>query len=106
MLSSQPGDEAYQTYAFEETELDATIKSTATLNIDILLEGETGTGKDTLAERLHFLSGRQGDYIAINCAAIPESLASSNGGSGTASSGIPAGRISAMSLVRFNCSHI
>lgn len=40
MLSSQPGDEAYQTYAFEETELDATIKSTATLNIDILLEGK------------------------------------------------------------------
>lgn len=77
MLSSQPGDEAYQTYAFEETELDATIKSTATLNIDILLEGETGTGKDTLAERLHFLSGRQGNYIAINCAAIPESLAES-----------------------------
>ena len=77
MLSSQPGDEAYQTYAFEEPELDATIKNTATLNIDILLEGETGTGKDTLAERLHFLSGRQGNYIAINCAAIPESLAES-----------------------------
>ena len=35
----------------------------------------TGTGKDTLAERLHSLSGRRGHYIAINCAAIPESLA-------------------------------
>ena len=77
MASSHSRDEHYQAYQFEDPELDATINSTATLNIDILLYGETGTGKDTLAERLHSLSGRRGHYIAINCAAIPESLAES-----------------------------
>ncbi|AZF03517.1 sigma 54-interacting transcriptional regulator [Pseudomonas sp. R5-89-07] len=51
--------------------------STATLNIDILLLGETGTGKDTLAQRIHRLSGRRGSFVALNCAAIPESLAES-----------------------------
>lgn len=44
---------------------------------DILVSGETGTGKDTLAKCIHNLSGRTGPLIAINCAAIPESLAES-----------------------------
>ena len=77
MASAHQRDDIYQAYQFEDPELDATIKSTATLNIDILLYGETGTGKDTLAQRFHSSSGRQGNYIAINCAAIPESLAES-----------------------------
>lgn len=58
-------------------DLEATVSSTATLNVDILLLGETGTGKDTLAEKIHRLSGRRGNFIAINCAAIPETLAES-----------------------------
>ena len=77
MGSSHKTEITCKPYEFEDTELDATIRSTATLNIDILLYGETGTGKDTLAEKFHSLSGRCGSYIAINCAAIPESLAES-----------------------------
>ena len=77
MVSSHSKDKHYQTYHFEDPELDATIHSTATLNIDILLHGETGTGKDTLAEQLHYLSERRGHYVALNCAAIPEGLAES-----------------------------
>ena len=69
MVSSHSKDKHYQTYHFEDPELDATIHSTATLNIDILLHGETGTGKDTLAEQLHYLSERRGHYVALNCAA-------------------------------------
>ncbi|MDE2034954.1 MAG: sigma-54 factor interaction domain-containing protein, partial [Pseudomonas sp.] len=57
--------------------IEATINNTAALNIDILLLGETGTGKDTLAQRIHRLSGRRGNFVAVNCAAIPESLAES-----------------------------
>lgn len=57
--------------------IENTLNSTASLNIDILLLGETGTGKDTLAQRVHRLSGRRGNFIAVNCAAIPESLAES-----------------------------
>lgn len=57
--------------------IETTINNTAALNIDILLLGETGTGKDTLAQRIHRLSGRRGNFVAVNCAAIPESLAES-----------------------------
>lgn len=61
----------------EGTDIENTLKSAAPLNIDILLLGETGTGKDTLARRIHRLSGRRGNFVAVNCAAIPESLAES-----------------------------
>ncbi|MGE5487272.1 MAG: sigma-54 interaction domain-containing protein [bacterium] len=41
----------------------------------VLLEGENGTGKDLIAKTLHYESPRQAEpFIAINCAAIPETL--------------------------------
>lgn len=49
-------------------------QSIAELGIDVLLLGETGTGKDTVARHLHKLSRPRGPFVAINCAAIPESL--------------------------------
>ncbi|EEX34260.1 pathogenicity locus probable regulatory protein wtsA [Vibrio coralliilyticus ATCC BAA-450] len=47
------------------------------LPIDIVLEGETGTGKDTLAMLIHRKSGRSGRFVAIHCAALPETIAES-----------------------------
>jgi len=43
--------------------------------IPVLIEGETGTGKEVLATFLHKLSGREGNFIPVNCAAIPAELA-------------------------------
>jgi DNA-binding NtrC family response regulator len=41
----------------------------------VLLQGESGTGKDLLAQSIHHLSRRQAHpYLAINCSAIPENL--------------------------------
>jgi PAS domain S-box-containing protein len=41
----------------------------------VLLEGDNGTGKDLIAKTLHYQSPRQTEpFIAINCAAIPETL--------------------------------
>lgn len=41
----------------------------------VLIEGENGTGKDLVAKTLHYQSLRQAEpFIAINCAAIPETL--------------------------------
>nr|WP_314560913.1 sigma 54-interacting transcriptional regulator [uncultured Pseudomonas sp.] len=57
--------------------IETTVNNTAALDIDILLLGETGTGKDTLAQRIHHLSHRKGNFVAVNCAAIPETLAES-----------------------------
>jgi two-component system response regulator HydG len=40
----------------------------------ILITGESGTGKEVLARAIHQRSGRSGTFVAINCAAMPESL--------------------------------
>lgn len=43
--------------------------------LPVVLEGDTGTGKEVYAKALHVLSGRPGDFVGLNCAALPESLA-------------------------------
>lgn len=43
--------------------------------LPVVLEGETGVGKELAARALHTWSGRSGKYIAVNCAALPEALA-------------------------------
>ena len=60
-----------------DPELRNLIETVSPLPIDIVVEGETGAGKDTLARTIHRLSNRQGKFIAVNCAAIPENLAES-----------------------------
>jgi len=56
-------------------ELRRLIQTVAASNATVLLLGESGTGKELIAGALHSLSPRrQGNYIRINCAAIPEAL--------------------------------
>jgi DNA-binding NtrC family response regulator len=43
----------------------------------VLVFGETGTGKELVAEALHAASGRPGRLVAVNCASIPPTLAES-----------------------------
>jgi transcriptional regulator with GAF, ATPase, and Fis domain len=51
------------------------IKKVAPAEITILIEGETGTGKELAAKAIHALSARSEEsFVAINCAAIPKEL--------------------------------
>lgn len=51
------------------------VSQVAALNRPVLVIGERGTGKELIAERLHFLSQRwQQPFLKINCGAISESL--------------------------------
>jgi len=40
----------------------------------VLISGESGTGKELVARTIHALSSRLGPFVAINCAALPETL--------------------------------
>lgn len=50
------------------------INKVASTDATVLIDGESGTGKELVAQNLHKLSGRQGPLVALNCAAIPETL--------------------------------
>ena len=50
------------------------VERVAPRGVNVLVRGESGTGKELVAKLLHHLSGREGSLIAVNCAALPESL--------------------------------
>ena len=63
------------TAAPEMVRVARTIERVANTNVSVMLLGASGTGKELLAKGLHDASDRaKGNFVAINCAAIPENL--------------------------------
>lgn len=59
----------------EMTRVAEKIEQIAPTRATVLLEGETGTGKEVVAHALHDLSGRPGEkFVAVNCAALSSQL--------------------------------
>jgi transcriptional regulator with PAS, ATPase and Fis domain len=52
------------------TDLERVARST----VSVVLEGETGTGKEVVARAVHAMSGRGGAFVGLNCAAIAPTL--------------------------------
>jgi len=51
------------------------VEAAAARKLPILIRGETGTGKEQLARHAHIAGRRAGAFVALNCAALPDSLA-------------------------------
>ncbi|TMB15522.1 MAG: sigma-54-dependent Fis family transcriptional regulator [Deltaproteobacteria bacterium] len=57
-------------------EVRALIRMAASTEAQVLIEGETGTGKELVARAIHALGRRAaGPFVPVNCAAVPETLA-------------------------------
>lgn len=54
--------------------IDDMVRRVAPIKANVLLLGETGTGKEVVARALHRRSGRKGEFVAINCGAVPRDL--------------------------------
>ena len=50
------------------------VEIAAARKLPVLIRGETGTGKEELARHAHAASRRSGQFVAVNCAALPDSL--------------------------------
>ena len=64
----------YPTVSPATARLIQQMRQLAQSDLDLLLGGETGVGKEVYAQAIHRASGRKGSFVAINCAALPEAL--------------------------------
>ncbi len=67
--------QVFFTHSRKMEKLDTIISEVAGVDVPVLIEGESGTGKGVIAQTIHLRSRRQGKpLIKVNCAAIPQTL--------------------------------
>ncbi len=50
------------------------LEEVAQVNVPTFIEGEPGSGKDKVAQALHYLAKPKGHFVALNCSSIPEGI--------------------------------
>lgn len=70
--SSMPGDLETLSPTFERELMN--LQRIAVSDVPVMLTGESGTGKEVVSRAIHQMSGRSGQYVAVNCGAIAQSL--------------------------------
>jgi two-component system response regulator AtoC len=69
------GDRGYRFASPSMLAIERLVTRVAPTDSTVLVTGESGTGKGVTARRIHELSSRrEGPFVAVNCAAIPENL--------------------------------
>jgi transcriptional regulator with GAF, ATPase, and Fis domain len=53
------------------------LEAIAPSSVSVVIQGETGSGKEVIASAIHNLSGRPGPFMAVNCAGLPTTLVES-----------------------------
>ncbi|MBL8388664.1 MAG: sigma-54-dependent Fis family transcriptional regulator [Hydrogenophaga sp.] len=75
-LSVAPDDDALLGVSVAMRRVEAMVQKVASQRVSVLLTGESGVGKEVAAQLIHSLDPRvgKGEFVAVNCAAIPETM--------------------------------
>jgi sigma-54 dependent transcriptional regulator, acetoin dehydrogenase operon transcriptional activator AcoR len=73
----QPTAAALATLVPKLAEQFARLETIAPSPVSVVIQGESGTGKELVAQAIHKLSRRPGALVAVNCAALPQTLVES-----------------------------
>lgn len=74
--ADRPEDDAVLGVSASMRRVEAMVRKVARQRVSVLLTGETGVGKEVAAQLIHGLDPRSkhGEFIAVNCAAVPETM--------------------------------
>lgn len=75
-LSAAPDDDSLLGVSVAMRRVETMVHKVASQRVSVLLTGESGVGKEVAAQLIHNLDPRagKGDFVAVNCAAIPETM--------------------------------
>ncbi|HYU14502.1 MAG TPA: sigma 54-interacting transcriptional regulator [Candidatus Acidoferrum sp.] len=77
LAAESPIPDVFRTLSLDLERRAAELVRIAPTPVPVLIVGETGTGKELVAEAVHSLSQRRGAFVPVNCGALPRTLVES-----------------------------